>query len=43
MHELIEESRDNFKAVGEGVKKIQTWEDVTVRFTLPILSNTPRN
>ncbi len=43
VHELIEESRDNFKAVGEGVKKIQTWEDVTVRFTLPILSNTPRN
>ncbi|KAK3900632.1 syntaxin pep12 [Staphylotrichum tortipilum] len=29
VHELIEESRDSFKAVGEGVKKIQTWEDVT--------------
>jgi syntaxin 7 len=30
VHELIEESRDTFKEVGEGVKKIQTWEDVTV-------------
>lgn len=31
VHELIEESRDLFKEVGEGVKKVQTWEDVTVR------------
>jgi syntaxin 7 len=30
VHELIEESRDTFKDVGEGVKKMQTWEDVTV-------------
>jgi len=29
VHELIEESRDTFKEVGEGVKKIQTWEEVT--------------
>ncbi|KAK0705400.1 t-SNARE [Lasiosphaeris hirsuta] len=29
VHELIEESRETFKEVGEGVKKIQTWEDVT--------------
>ncbi|KAL2260984.1 hypothetical protein VTK26DRAFT_4830 [Humicola hyalothermophila] len=29
VHELIEESRDMFKEVGEGVKKIKTWEDVT--------------
>ncbi|KAK4118729.1 t-SNARE [Parathielavia appendiculata] len=29
VHELIEESRDLFKEVGEGIKKIQTWEDVT--------------
>lgn len=29
VHELIEESRDLFKEVGEGVKKVQTWEDVT--------------
>lgn len=30
VHELIEESRELFKQVGEGVKKIQTWEEVTV-------------
>ncbi|KAK4242131.1 syntaxin pep12 [Achaetomium macrosporum] len=29
VHELIEESRAMFKEVGEGVKRIQTWEDVT--------------
>ncbi|KAK3684234.1 t-SNARE [Podospora appendiculata] len=29
VHELLEESRDLFKAVGEGVKKVQTWDDVT--------------
>ncbi|EAA34382.1 hypothetical protein GE21DRAFT_3112 [Neurospora crassa] len=29
VHELIEESRDLFKEVGGGVKKVQTWEDVT--------------
>lgn len=32
VHELIEESRDLFKEVGGGVKKVQTWEDVTVRY-----------
>lgn len=30
VHELIEESREMFKEVGEGVKKVQAWEDVTV-------------
>ena len=29
VHDLIEESSEGFKTVGEGVKKIQTWEDVT--------------
>jgi len=29
VHELLEQSRDGFKDVGEGVKKIQTWDDVT--------------
>ncbi|EAQ84032.1 hypothetical protein CHGG_10436 [Chaetomium globosum CBS 148.51] len=29
VHELIEESRSTFKDVGEGVKKVQAWEDVT--------------
>lgn len=30
VHDLIEESSETFKGVGQGVKKIQTWEDVTV-------------
>ncbi|TVY18307.1 Syntaxin pep12 [Lachnellula arida] len=29
VHELLEESKDTFKDVGEGVKKIQSWEDVS--------------
>ena len=29
VHELLEETRDAFKEVGEGVKKVQAWEDVT--------------
>ncbi|KAB5586113.1 t-SNARE, partial [Coniochaeta sp. 2T2.1] len=29
VHELLQESRDLFKDVGEGVKKVQTWDDVT--------------
>lgn len=30
VHDLIEESSEIFKGVGEGVKKIGAWEDVTV-------------
>ena len=42
VHSLLEESRDTFKSVGEGVKKIQTWEDVTPpqKFKLQKLSKT---
>ncbi|KAL8296632.1 hypothetical protein RB601_003848 [Gaeumannomyces tritici] len=29
VHDLLEESRKMFKELGEGVKKIQSWEDVT--------------
>jgi len=29
VHDLLEESKDTFKEVGEGVKKIQSWEDVS--------------
>lgn len=36
VHELIEESRNTFKEVGEGVKKIQMWEDMTVCRSSPI-------
>src|SRR6266536_1209541 len=28
VHDLLEESKDTFKDVGEGVKKIQSWDDV---------------
>jgi syntaxin 7 len=30
VHNLLEESKDTFKEVGEGVKTIQAWEDVSV-------------
>lgn len=30
VHDLLEETREGFKKVGEGIKKIQTWEDVNV-------------
>ncbi|KAI0008939.1 t-SNARE [Xylariaceae sp. FL0662B] len=29
VHAVLEESTEQFKEVGEGVKKVQTWEDVT--------------
>ncbi|KAI9848180.1 MAG: hypothetical protein M1837_000854 [Sclerophora amabilis] len=28
VHDLLEETRDSFKDVGDGVKKVQSWEDV---------------
>ena len=31
VHDLLEEARDGFKEVGEGVKKLTTWEDLSVR------------
>lgn len=30
VHDLLEETRDGFKDVGEGLKQVQTWEDVNV-------------
>lgn len=30
VHDLLEESKETFKEVGEGVKTIQAWEDVSV-------------
>lgn len=32
VHNMLEETRTGFKDVGDGFKKIQTWEDVNVRF-----------
>lgn len=34
VHDLLEETKDTFKEVGEGVKKIQTWEDVSVYLSI---------
>lgn len=30
VHDLLEETRDGFKEVGEGIKKAQAWEDLNV-------------
>ena len=32
VHDILEETKDTFKDVGEGVKKLQSWEDVSVCF-----------
>lgn len=33
VHDILEETKDTFKDVGEGVKKLQSWEDVSVSFS----------
>lgn len=30
---LLDETREGFKAVGEGVKRVQSWENVSVSFS----------
>lgn len=30
VHDLLEETKDDFKNIGEGVKRIQAWDDVSV-------------
>jgi hypothetical protein len=30
VHDLLEETRDGFKEVGEGIKRVTSWEDVNV-------------
>jgi len=30
VHDLLEETKDAFKDAGDGVKKLQSWEDVSV-------------
>lgn len=32
VHDLLEETRAGFKDVGDGIKKVQSWEDVNVRY-----------
>jgi hypothetical protein len=41
VHDLLEETRDGFKEVGEGIKKITSWEDINVSILLiqPLLDN----
>ena len=36
VHDLLEETRDGFKDVGEGIKKAQAWEDLNV--SVPMIS-----
>lgn len=37
VHDLLEETRDGFKEVGEGIKKLTSWEDLSVRNCLCLL------
>ena len=30
VHDLLEETKEDFKNIGEGVKRIQAWDDVSV-------------
>lgn len=30
VHDLLEETRDGFKEVGEGIKKVTSWNDINV-------------
>jgi hypothetical protein len=38
VHDLLEETRNGLKDVGEGIKKVQTWPDVNVRQLLSLFS-----
>lgn len=34
VHDLLEETKEDFKNIGEGVKRIQAWDDVSVCFPI---------
>lgn len=36
VHDLLEETREGFRDVGEGIKKVQMWEDVNVSVAIYI-------
>ena len=36
VHDLLEEARDGFKEVGDGVKRLTTWEDLNVSFEFSV-------
>lgn len=38
VHNLLEETRDGFKEVGEGIKKAQAWDDLNVSLTVHCLT-----
>jgi syntaxin 7 len=35
VHDLLEETKEDFKNIGAGVKTIDSWEDVSVCFAIP--------
>lgn len=38
VHTLLEDTKESFKDIGDGVKRIQAWEDVSVREVSCVLS-----
>lgn len=34
VHDLLEETKEGFKEVGEGIKRVQTWDDLNVSRSL---------
>jgi phenylalanyl-tRNA synthetase alpha subunit len=40
VHDLLEETKEGFKEVGEGVKRVQAWEDLNVSHLNPTLPST---
>lgn len=35
VHDMLEETRDGFKEVGEGIKRAQGWDDLNVSLSYP--------
>lgn len=40
VHDLLEETREGFRDVGEGIKKVQMWEDVDVSIAIYVHDDT---
>ena len=36
VHDMLEETRDGFKEVGEGIKRAQGWDDLNVCLSYPL-------
>ena len=41
VHDLLEETRDGFKEVGDGIKRLTSWEDLNVRDQVISLGKNP--